>query len=65
MRLIYNREVDVVKIILSSEPVDESGEEDAGIIFDYDKKGNIVGIKILNASKRIENTHSFEYAVNV
>ena len=65
MKIQYDPEVDVVQIILSSKPVEESGEEKAGIIFDYDKKGNIVGIEILNASKRIENPRSFEYAVNV
>ena len=65
MKIQYDTEVDVIQIILSSEPVEESGEEEAGIIFDYDKKGNIVGIEILNASKRIENPRAFEYAVNV
>ena len=65
MKIQYDPEVDVIQIILSSKPVDESGEEKAGIIFDYDIKGNIVGIEILNASKRIENPRSFEYAVNV
>ncbi|MBN1293185.1 MAG: DUF2283 domain-containing protein [Candidatus Latescibacteria bacterium] len=65
MKILYDTEVDVIQILLSSEPVDESGEEEAGIIFDYDKKGNIVSIEILNASKRIENPRSFEYAVNV
>ena len=65
MKIQYDTEVDVIQIILSSEPVEESGEEETGIIFDYDKKGNIVGIEILNASKRIENPRSFEYAVSV
>ena len=65
MKVHYDIEVDVIKIVLSSEPVEESGEEEAGIIFDYDKKGNIVGIEILNASKRIENPRAFEYAVTV
>lgn len=65
MKILYDTEVDVIQILLSSEPVEESGEEEAGIIFDYDKKGNIVGIEILNASKRIENPRTFEYTVNV
>ena len=50
MKVQYDTEVDVVHIILSNEPVDESGEEEAGIIFDYDKKGNIVGMEILDVS---------------
>jgi uncharacterized protein YuzE len=30
---------------------------------DYDKDGNVAGIEILNASKRVENPRSVEYAV--
>ena len=65
MKIQYDTEVDVIHIVLSSEPVEESGEEETGIIFDYDIKGNIVGNEILNASERVENPHAFEYAVNV
>jgi len=65
MKIHYDIKVDVIKIVLNSEPVEESGEAEAGIIFDYDKKGNIVGIEILNASKRIENPRAFEYAISV
>lgn len=30
---------------------------------DYDKDGNIVGVEILNASKKIENPRSLDYAI--
>ena len=33
------------------------------LILDYDKSGNIVGVEILDASKRIENPRSLDYAV--
>lgn len=33
------------------------------VILDYDKDGNIVALEILNASKRVENARSVEYAV--
>ncbi len=33
------------------------------MILDYDKDGNIVGLEILDASKRMENPRSVEYAV--
>jgi uncharacterized protein YuzE len=47
----------------SSAAVDESDEQKPGIILDYDKNGEIAGIEILNASKRMENPRSMEYAV--
>jgi uncharacterized protein YuzE len=33
------------------------------VILDFDKDGNLVGMKILDASKRMENRRSPEYAV--
>jgi len=56
-------EADIVRVIFSNAPIDESDEDKPGVILDYDKNGNVVGIEILDASKRIENPRSFEYAV--
>jgi uncharacterized protein YuzE len=33
------------------------------VIIDYDKAGNVVGIEILDASTRMDNSRSVEYAV--
>lgn len=63
MKVTYDPEVDVLRIVLSEEPVEESDEEKPGVILDYDKAGNLVGLEILNASKRIANPRSLEYAV--
>lgn len=38
-------------------------EEKPGVILDYDADGNIVGIEILDASKRMENPKAVEYVV--
>jgi len=63
MKVTYDPEVDVLRIILSSAPIEESDEEKPGVILDYDKDGNIVGLEILDASKRMENPRSLEYAI--
>ncbi len=63
MKVKYDQEVDVLTIQFSNAPVEESDEDKPGIILDYDKDGNIVGIEILNASKRMENPRLLEYAV--
>jgi uncharacterized protein YuzE len=63
MKVKYDQEVDVLRIELSNRPVEESDEEKPGIILDYDKEGNVVSIEILNASRRMENPRSLEYAV--
>ena len=63
MKVTYDPEVDVLNIVLKESTVEESDESKPGIIFDFDKAGDIVNIEILNASKRINNPRSVEYAV--
>ena len=63
MKVKYDQEVDVLTIRLSKAPVEESDQDKPGVILDYDKDGNIVGLEILNASKQIENPRALEYAV--
>ena len=63
MKITYDPEVDVLRIIFSNAPVEESDEEKPGIILDFDKGGNVVGMEILDASQRMENPRAVEYAV--
>jgi uncharacterized protein YuzE len=63
MKVTYDAAVDILRLIFSSAPVEESDEEKPGMILDYDKDGNIVGMEILDASKRTENPFAVEYAV--
>ena len=63
MKLKYDPEVDVLSIVLSDAEVEESDEDKPGVILDYDKSGNIVGLEILDASKRMGNPMQVEYAI--
>jgi uncharacterized protein YuzE len=63
MKVFYDPEVDVLRILFSDHPVEESDEDKPGVIIDYDKNGNLVGFEVLEASKRIENPRALEYAV--
>jgi len=63
MKVVYDPETDILRVTFRSAPVDESDEDKPGVILDYDKDGNIVGLEILDASKRMENPRSLEYAV--
>jgi YD repeat-containing protein len=63
MKVTYDPEVDVLHILLKNAPVEESDEDKPGVILDYDKEGNLVGIEILDASKRVEDPRSVEHAV--
>lgn len=63
MKVTYVQEVDVLTIEFSPAPVEDSDEDKPGIILDYDKDANIVGLEILNASKRVENPRSIAYTL--
>ena len=63
MKVKYDADVDVLSIVLSDAPVEESDEDKPGVILDYDKSGNVVGLEILDASKRMGNPMSVEYAI--
>ena len=63
MKVTYDQEVDILRIILSDADIEESDEDKPGIIIDYDHHGNIVGLEILDASSRMADPRTLEYAV--
>lgn len=63
MKVVYDPEVDILRIRFSNETVFESDEEKPGVIIDYDAEGRVIGLEILEASTRTENPRSMEYAI--
>jgi uncharacterized protein YuzE len=63
MKVKYDKENDSLYIKLSNNPVIESDSEKPGIILDYDGEQNIVGIEVLNASKKMERPMKVEYEI--
>lgn len=63
MKADYDRKVDVLTVVFSDAPVEESDEVKPGVILDYDAAGNVVGMEILDASKRVQNPAAMEFAV--
>ena len=63
MKVKYDPEMDVLSIVLSEAPIEESDEDKPGVILDYDLRGNVAGLEILDASKRMGNPMSVEYAI--
>ena len=54
MRLNYYADTDSLYIDLSERPSAESREVSDGVVLDYDAQGNLVGIDIDNASKKVQ-----------
>lgn len=57
MKLNYFPESDSLYIDLSEQPSVESREISEGVVLDYDRRGNLVGIDIDNASDKVELKH--------
>ena len=54
MKLNYYPDTDSLYIDLSEQPSTESREISEGIVLDYDANGNLVGIDIDNASRKVD-----------
>jgi uncharacterized protein YuzE len=54
MKLNYYAATDSLYIDLSEKPSVESREISDGIVLDYDASGNLVGIDIDNASRKVQ-----------
>ncbi|MEX0611097.1 MAG: DUF2283 domain-containing protein [Pirellulales bacterium] len=54
MKLSYYPETDSLYIDLSVKPSAESHEVSEGVVLDYDEDGNLVGIDIDNASRKLD-----------
>jgi len=53
MRLKIDKENDVLYFRLDETAIIESEEVQPGVILDFDKNGRVVGIEILDLSKRV------------
>jgi uncharacterized protein YuzE len=63
MKVTYDSELDVLRVLFSDARIEESDEDKPGVILDYDAAGNVVGLEILNASQRVDNPRAVDYAL--
>jgi uncharacterized protein YuzE len=64
MKVNYDSKTDILTIIFAETPVTESDEDKPGVILDYDDKGNLVSLEILDASQRVSVPSKIEYQVS-
>ena len=62
MKITYDRHTDTLSVILEDGVVvAESDEEKPGVILDYDERGDLVSLEILDASRRVTDAARIEY----
>ena len=64
MKVNYDSKTDILTIIFTETLVTESDEDKPGVILDYDDKGNLVSLEIMDASRRVNVPSKIEYQVS-
>lgn len=64
MKVNYDSQTDILTVIFPETPVAESDEDKPGVILDYDEKGNLVPLEIMEASQRVSVPSKIEYQVS-
>ena len=59
MKIEHDQQADAMYIRLRAGTVVESEEIRPGIVFDYDAEGKVLGIEMLDVSKRTDNPREF------
>jgi YD repeat-containing protein len=62
MKVTYDSRTDTLTIVLRDDVrVAESDEDKPGVILDYDDRGNLVSVEILDASRRVTDARRVEF----
>ena len=64
MKVIYDQTADTLTIMFTEASIAESDEDKPGVILDYDDKGNLVSLEIMDASLRVSIPSKIEYQVS-
>ncbi len=63
MKATYDRETDILTIVLREAKIRESDEVRPGVIADFGYDGGVVRFEVLEASKQVEHADEMEFAV--
>lgn len=61
MKIIYDPNTDTLTVILKDAPVAESDEDNPGVVLDFDEEGDVVGLEILDGSRRVTDPRHVEF----
>ena len=61
MKVTYDADRDGLRILFSDAPIESSSDAVPGLILDYDNTGTVVGLELVQASKRMQNPRIVEF----
>lgn len=63
MKVVYNGETDILRIIFRDVPVEDYNEEQPNVTVEYDADDQMIALRIKNASTMVDNPRSTEHIV--
>jgi uncharacterized protein YuzE len=63
VKATYDAKTNTLSLELKPGAVAESDVDKPGVILDYDADGNLVGIEVLDASRRVADARTMEFQV--
>jgi YD repeat-containing protein len=63
VKATYDPKTDTLTLELKAGQVAESDEDKPGVILDYDAQGNLLGIEVLDASRRVSDARTMDFQV--
>lgn len=64
MKASYDPKTDTLSFILKENAqIAESDEDKPGVILDYDERGDLVSMEILDASRRVTEAQKMEFQI--
>ncbi len=62
MKVTYDPGTDTLSVVFKNNtPIAESDEDKPGIILDYDARGDLVSLEVLDAATRVTETRKIEF----
>jgi uncharacterized protein YuzE len=64
VKVSYDPKTDTLSILLKENAaIAESDEEKPGVILDYDERGDLVSMEILDASQRVTEARTMDFQI--
>ncbi len=63
MKVIYDSDKDILQISFNGALIEETTQIAPGLILDYDEDGNVIGLELRRASKKVDDPYAITYQV--
>ncbi|KPQ35472.1 MAG: putative conserved small protein [Phormidesmis priestleyi Ana] len=64
MKVLYDENKDILQISFNLATIEETAQIAPGLILDYDEDGNVIGVELRQASKKVDDPYNMAYVVD-